>query len=151
MADANRLKQIQLNAARIVTGLPVFASLRSLYHETGWETLAERRRRRKLTLMYKIVNNDAPSYLRDMLPNRVDETSTYNLRNNTDFVIPFSRLSSYGSSFSPSTLKLWNDLDTQIRTLPTFLQFKFNIKTDSDKTEDYTTIGLRKYNIILVA
>ena len=124
MADANRLEQVQLNAARTVTGIPVFASLRSLYHETGWETLAERRRRRKLTLMYKIVNNDAPSYLRDLLPNRVDETSTYNLRNNTDFVIPFSRLCSNGSSFFPSTLKLRNDLDTQIRTLPTLLQFK---------------------------
>ena len=119
MADANHLEQVQLNAAHIVTWFPVLASQRSLYHETGWETLAERRRRRKLTLMYKIVNNDAPSYLRDLLPNRVDETSTYDLRNNTDFVIPFSRLCSYESSFFPSTLKLWNDLDTQIRTLIT--------------------------------
>ena len=65
------------------------------------------------------------------------------------FVIPFSRLCSYESSFFRSTLKLWNDLDTQIRTLPTLLQFKFNIKTDCDKTEAYTTIGERKYNIIL--
>ena len=30
--DANRLEQVQLNAARIVTGLPVFASLNSLYY-----------------------------------------------------------------------------------------------------------------------
>ena len=112
MANANRIEQVQLNAARIVTGLPVFVSLRSLYRETGWETLAERRRRKTLTLMNEIVNNDAPSYLRDLLSNRVDETSTYNLRNNTDFVIPFSRLCSYESSIFPSTLKLWNDLDT---------------------------------------
>ena len=111
--------------------------------------MAERRRRRKITLMYKIVNNDASSYLRNLLPNRANETSTYNLRNNTDFVIPFSRLCSYESSFFPSVLKLWNDLDTQIRTLPTLLQFKFNIKTESDKIEDYITIGERKYNIIL--
>ena len=148
MADANRLEQVQLNAARIVTGLPVFASLRSLYYETGWETLAERSRRRKLTLIYKIVNNDASSYLRNLLPNRVDETSTYNLRNNNGFVIPFSRLCSYESSFFPSTLKLWNNLGTQVRTLPTLLQFRFNIKTDCDKIENYKTIGERKYNII---
>ena len=38
--EAYLLEQIQLNAARIITGLPVFASLRSLYYETGWETLA---------------------------------------------------------------------------------------------------------------
>ena len=61
--DTNRLEQIQLNAARIVTGLPIFASLHSLYFEAGWENLADRRQIRKLTLMYKIVNGDAPSYL----------------------------------------------------------------------------------------
>ena len=43
MADAKRLEQIQMNAARIVTGLLVFASLRSLYFETGWESLADTR------------------------------------------------------------------------------------------------------------
>ena len=46
-ADANRLEQVQLNAARIVTGLPVFASLDSLYYETGWETLSQRRTNKK--------------------------------------------------------------------------------------------------------
>ena len=48
LSDTNRLEQVQLNAARIVTGLPVFSSLRSLYLETGWETLAERRKTKKI-------------------------------------------------------------------------------------------------------
>ena len=65
--DTNRLEQIQLNTARIGTGLPMFAFLRSLYFETGWENLADRRQIRKLTLMYKIVNGDALSYLIDLL------------------------------------------------------------------------------------
>ena len=71
--DINRLEQVQLNAARIVTGLPIFASLRSLYDETGWDTLADKRKRKKLILMHKIVNNDVPSYLSILLPNRVNE------------------------------------------------------------------------------
>ena len=128
MADANRLEQIQMNAARIVTGLPVFASLRSLYFETGWEILSDRRRVRKLTLMYKIVNNDAPSCLLDLLPNRENETNIYNLRNNTDLVIPFTRLCSYESSFFPSTLKSWNDIDTPIRNLPTLPNSKQTLR-----------------------
>ena len=45
--DANRLEQIQLTAARIVIGLPDFASLNSLHSETGWESLAERRKKQK--------------------------------------------------------------------------------------------------------
>ena len=56
--DSDRLEQVQLHAARIITGLPVFASLNSLYYETGWESLAERREKKKLTLMYRIVPSE---------------------------------------------------------------------------------------------
>ena len=49
-------KKIQLQAARIVTGLTTFSSLEALYFETGWETLAERRRQRKLTTFYQMHN-----------------------------------------------------------------------------------------------
>ena len=84
---------------------------------------------RKLCLMYKIVNNETPSYLHDLLPNRVNETSNYNLRNRHDFEIPFSRLCSFESSFLPSTLKIWNEIDLEIRSSPTLLQFKGHIKS----------------------
>jgi hypothetical protein len=40
---------VQLESARIVTGLPKFASRDSLYYETGWEPLSCRRKSRKLT------------------------------------------------------------------------------------------------------
>ena len=84
--DANRLEQAQFNAARIVTGLPVFASTNSLYQETGWEPLSQRRTNKKLSLMYKIINNEAPGYLSNLLPNRVGEQTHHNLRNNQNFV-----------------------------------------------------------------
>ena len=87
--DAYRLEQLQLIAVHIVTGLPVFTSLNSFYAETGWKTLAERRKTKKLTLMYKIVNNDAPSYL-TVLPSRVDVVSNYSLRNSQNFETPFA-------------------------------------------------------------
>ena len=38
-SDADKLEQLQFEAARIITGLPKFASKESLYFETGWETL----------------------------------------------------------------------------------------------------------------
>ena len=57
--DADKLEQLQLEAVRIITGLPKFASKESLYFETGWETLSCRWRRRKLTLFHKIHNNIA--------------------------------------------------------------------------------------------
>jgi hypothetical protein len=49
-----KLEKLQLEAARIVTGLPAYA---------GWEKLIDRRNRRCICLMYNIhvVNNSAPS------------------------------------------------------------------------------------------
>jgi hypothetical protein len=38
LADSERLEKIQLEAARIVTGLTSYASILSIYKETGWTT-----------------------------------------------------------------------------------------------------------------
>ena len=61
-ANCNRLKKIQIEAARIVTGLSIYASFDSIYKKTGWETLSTRRKVKKLLLFYKIVNKEAPDY-----------------------------------------------------------------------------------------
>ena len=61
----------------------------------------------------------------------------------------FSRLCSYKNSYYRSTIKLWNELDPQVRTLPVLLKFKSNIKTIPDKIVDYTSVGEHKCNIIL--
>ena len=37
----NKLESLQLEAARIVSGLPIFTSKDILYREVGWETLHE--------------------------------------------------------------------------------------------------------------
>jgi hypothetical protein len=39
-----RLEKIQIEAARTVTGLSIYASFDSIYKETGWETLSTRRK-----------------------------------------------------------------------------------------------------------
>ena len=66
--------QIKQNAAlccRIVTGLKSYALNESVYYETGWETLAARRKQKKLCLMYKIQTGNAPEYLSELLPSSV--------------------------------------------------------------------------------
>ena len=55
--DSDKLEKVQLCAARIVTGLPIFASRESLYSETGWQTLKSRRYVSKMTTMFKICND----------------------------------------------------------------------------------------------
>ena len=99
--------------------------------------------------MYKIVNNEAPSYLNDLLPNTVNAASNYNLRNRLNFEIPFVRLCSYENSFFPSTLKLWNELPLNIRNSSSVSQFKANVRSPHLKPPNYLYVGERKYNILL--
>ena len=147
--DANRLEQIQLNAARIVTGLPIFASLNSLYFESGWEALAQRRKTKNLTLMYKIINEETPTYLRDLLPNTAEDRSGYTLRSSNNYTIPFARLSAFQSSFIPSTLRLWNGLSNEVRLSQTLPQFKRKVRRHEIQVMDHLLVGDRKSNILL--
>ena len=72
-SNCSRLEKVQLEAGRIVTGLPSFASIHSIYIETGWEQLKTRRDVRKLVLFYKIVNGQVPDYLTELVPPTVAE------------------------------------------------------------------------------
>ena len=64
----NKLELLQLEAARIVTGLPSFTNTTNIYTETGWEPLADRRKRRKLQMFYNIQHSSAPAYLCNLIP-----------------------------------------------------------------------------------
>jgi hypothetical protein len=69
--DLNKLDDIQIEAMRIVTGATAKSNINSLYCDTKWQTLDERRKNRSLTMKYKIIHGFAPSYLYELLPPRV--------------------------------------------------------------------------------
>ena len=129
----------------------MYASIESLYMETGWVSLGERREMKKISLFYKIRHNLAPGYLVDLLPGQVQDSSSYNLRNSDNYRIPTYRLQSSLLSFFPSTLHLWNSLSAEIRNIPTLNQFKYALKRkySSYNVPKYFKIGDRKHNIIL--
>ena len=148
--ESNLLEKAQREAARIITGLPSYASNNSLYFETGLEPLSDRRKRRKLQLLYKMKNHLTPDFLNSILPQQVGQHIPYGLRNRNDFVIPKYRLSSTNSSFLPSTLRLWNELDHTSRSSPSLNIFKNAITPDLNtlKPPNYYGFGDRKINII---
>ena len=53
--NSNRLEKVQTEAARIVCGFPRYASIASIYKETGWDKLKVRREVKNLTLFYKFI------------------------------------------------------------------------------------------------
>jgi hypothetical protein len=118
------LETVQLNAARIVTGATARCSTQGLYAETRWEPLSERRKHHRLTLMYKIIQGRAPTYLGDLVPNLVQDRTQYMLRNRGNIDIPLSRLNVLANSFIPQTIKMWNDLEPGTKNLPSVDAFK---------------------------
>ena len=146
----NKLENVQLEAARIITGLPIFTKKERIYEEIGWETLKERRNRRKLQIFYNINNKIAPRFLCDLIPPTIQSTTVYPLRNGEDIILPFCRLSLTNESFIPSTIREWNKLDHSIRNLDTLSKFKSVLKRKNNQNIPlYYSYGPRKLNIIL--
>ena len=93
--EVNALEKIQLKAARIVTGATKLVSLEMLYKEKGWETLEIRRSTHKLHLFYKINNNISPEYISSFVPQSVENTTSYGLRDASNIRQSFSRTQLY--------------------------------------------------------
>jgi hypothetical protein len=84
--DADRLEQLQLEAASIVTVRTAYnARFPSLYAETGWEKLYTRRKIRKVSLFYNIVKGDTSDYLSDLLSRTVNQANNYTTLNCKEF------------------------------------------------------------------
>ena len=102
-SDQDLLESIQLAAARVVTGALSHTSHIKLYAETGWETLAERRRKHRLTLMYKIMNGATPAYLQNLIPQTVSERTRYNIRSRHDITSFYARTNIFRLLFGNGT------------------------------------------------
>ena len=100
------------------------------------------------SLFYDIVSGQSPDYLQDLLPITVGQTNNYNLRNSKNFTIPPGL---YQSSFFPSTIRLWNNLPTDLRNSPCQQMFKNEIRKVYDIPEKpplYFSTGIRIANIL---
>ena len=149
VGNSNKLDQLQLEAARIVSGLTIFAS--SIYKELSWESLTEKRKRRKLQMFYNIQNNNAPRYLCDLILPTIQSTTVYQLCNGSDIIIPCCRLSITCDSFIPSTIRQWNSLNPSLRNMESIAKFKTKLRKQKDirQVPKHFEIGPRKLNIAL--
>ena len=122
----------------MVTELPKFASIESLYFEIEWEPFHFRRHSRKFSLFCKIRNNDSPLYLYDCLVPFISEEKELKFGTENEFRNPLTRLWSYAKLFS---LLLLNHV-------PTLNRFKQAPKKSNNKTHKSYNTGCRILNIM---
>ena len=105
------IESVQYKAALIVTGSWPGTNRLRLYEEVGWESLSDRIIYRRFALFFKILKNDAPSYLFDHiheLPNEANMTRRYK------------------NSFYVFCQRNWVSLDERIKKLANVDLFKRN-------------------------
>ena len=115
----------------MVTGATARSNIANLYLDTPWQSISERRDDTMLKMLYKVKNNLAPDYLRDLLPLQNQNIVWYNLRNNKNIPVPSCRLDSFKRLFFPFTIKLLNDLSLEIRE--SLEQYKFYLHEKKKK------------------
>ena len=107
---ADKLQKLQNRAARIITRADYSIRSSDVLNSLEWSNLEERRKRHLLVTMFKIFNNDCPTYLREQF-HRTSEIHDYNLRgSNYDLQLPLPKTNFLKRSFSYRRAMAWNQL-----------------------------------------
>ena len=96
-----------------------------------WLPIKQRIKFKILTLVYKCINNQAPSYLQNLLT--VNPTSNRSTHSNSKFkqlIVPFTKRKTFADrSFSVIGPKYWNELPNELCMLMNLESFRRNLKT----------------------
>jgi hypothetical protein len=125
-----KLQKFQNRAARIIAGASYEIPSADVLETLGWEALEVRRKRNKAILMYRILNNQGASSLKESFTRISALEMNYNLRNSsTDLVLLHPKSEFLKNSFKFSGAKLWNSLPLQAKLAQSEYTFKININT----------------------
>ena len=122
--DSELIESVQYEAARMVMGAMRGTSRSRLLHEVAWEEMKIRRKLHKLVLYFKIKNRLVPSYLSEFIPYIVGQRTQISLRTSENLGIHPTRTERFKKSFSPSTIRLWNEIGLDIRRVDLLNVFK---------------------------
>ena len=123
------LELLQRQAAIACTGAYRHTKHDNLLTEIGWTKLQTRRKLHKMNIMYKIINDITPNYLKSIIPPTNRDRQNYNLRSNDNLVVPMARTPLYKKSFFITSIQCWNDLPKEIRLCKSYSLFKENVKS----------------------
>ena len=149
LRDSLNLERVQNRAARLITGAFRRTPIHSLLVELGLTTLHTRREISTLKLFHKIKYH-APSYILDVIPGTRHEQTQRDLRNSQSISIPLIRLSSVKNTFFPSTIKRWNRLSEDTKSIRSAIEFKRTLEKmyGEKKPSLYYSMGTKRENIL---
>ena len=149
VTDSLALERVQNRAARLITGAFRRTSTDALLQELGWTPLCVRRNINALNTFHRIKQN-APQYLLDVIPATRHKITDRNLRNSANISLPPNRLSSFKNSFFPDTIRRWNIIPQEIRSIECIRSFKQAVAQlyELSKPPSYYSLGYKTDNIL---
>ena len=119
-----KVESIQCNAALAITGTIRETSKEKLFEELDLESLQHRRWYRKLCCFYKVLKDQSPKYLFNIIPKLTRPYSTRNTNNTPHFK---TKHSFFKYTFFPSVIIEWNKLGPATQNARSLNIFKKNI------------------------
>ena len=110
-----RVEKIQYHAALAITGAWQGSNRSKLYDELGWESLSDRRWRRRVLQIHNIVTS-APCYLGNKLPRF--RRPLYSQNNANIFHGIRCKTDRYMNSFFPNGTNSWNNVISHFKNIP---------------------------------
>ena len=110
-----KVESIQYNAAVAITEAIRGTYQEKLFEELGLESLQHSRWYRKLCCFYKILKDQSPKYLFNIIPKLNRPYPTRNANNIPHFKVKHSF---FKNIFFPSVILEWNKLDPEIQNAP---------------------------------
>jgi len=125
-----RLQSVFSAAARLVFSARKSEHITPLLRELHWLKVPERIQFRLCVLAYRCLIGTAPSYLAEILHSTADVGSGRRLRSasTSTLVIPTTRRTTH-RAFPVTAARAWNALPSSVRSAPSVLQFRRDLKT----------------------
>ena len=111
-----QLTKLQKRAARIILDAPFYTPSKTLFESLNWLCFRDRIAYHKLILVYKILNNKTPDYLKKFcIPNSENHTRSLRSVSNNNLAIVRPKTNIMKKSFAYSAPILWNKLPLNIK------------------------------------
>ena len=123
--DIDTLEKVQRRSARFVTqDFSRESSVTKMMKDLHWETLAERRAKAKVIMLYRIVHHLVAIPVEEYLTPAATNTRGHDHK----FFIQYCRTNTMRHSFFPDTARLWNKLPAESTEAPSLEAFRGSLQ-----------------------
>ena len=126
----DKLERLQNLCIRFIFGLRKYDHISEYRSRLKWVEIRDRRNLHLLTLLYNILNYPRfPTYLRSRFHYLAEHGRELRSKDENTLLIPQHRTAFYGESFTVRASRLWNQVDTSVRSAPSVSVFKNRLKS----------------------